>query len=86
MSYYVYILHAENYNRYYIGQTQDVVARLTRHNNRYEFATAPYVPWRLVCFIEKATRSEALLLERKLKHLNRMKLERFIIKYGNRGN
>ncbi|WP_234109308.1 MULTISPECIES: GIY-YIG nuclease family protein [Chryseobacterium] len=65
--YCIYILYSEKFDRYYIGQTQDVVSRLARHNARLEKSTSPYVPWRLLGFVEKGTRGEAMVLERKLK-------------------
>ena len=82
MAFYVYILYSDRYDRFYIGQTEDIDARLYRHNNGYEKATSPYIPWKLTCCIEKATRSETVLLEKKLKNLNREKLLAFIAKYG----
>jgi putative endonuclease len=82
MPFFVYILYADAHQRYYIGQTSDVISRLSRHNNGMEKSTAPYKPWRIILFIEKSSRGEAMILERKLKNLNTEDLERFIIKYG----
>jgi len=82
MPYYVYILYSEIHDRFYIGQTDDVEQRVVRHNRGYEKATSAYVPWIVKCVIEKSSRSEAVLLERKLKNLNRQKLSLFIAKYG----
>jgi putative endonuclease len=82
MAYFVYILYSPAFDRYYIGQTDDTVARLLRHNNGYERATAPYVPWISKCIIQKETRGEAMVLEKKIKNLNREKLLAFIEKYG----
>ena len=82
MPFYVYILHSEIHGRFYIGQTEDMEQRVNRHNNGYEKATSPYVPWMVQCVLEKATRSEAVKLERKLKNLNRQKLLLFIARYG----
>jgi len=79
---FVYILYSEKGNRYYIGQTSDVEARLHRHNSGYEKSTSPYMPWKLLCKIEKPNRSEAMILERKLKNLNTEDLRKFILKYG----
>lgn len=80
--FFVYILYSEKGNRYYIGQTSDVEARLHRHNSGYEKSTLPYMPWKLLCKIEKPNRSEAMILERKLKNLNTEDLRKFILKYG----
>ena len=82
--YQVYILYSEKGKRYYIGQTQDVEARLHRHNSGYEKSTSPYRPYNLVCKMEKPTRSEAMKLEKKLKNLNTEDLKKFIQKYGGR--
>ena len=82
--YFVYIIFSTSHNRYYIGQTQDFDDRIVRHNSGYEKSTSPYRPWVLQCLIAKASRSEAMLLEKKLKNLNRQRLELFIDKYGGR--
>lgn len=81
--YYVYVLYYSKYNRFYIGQTADISERLHQHNNQYDHATSPYVPWKLVLKLEKPNRSEAIILEKKLKNLNRERLLAFIEKYGN---
>jgi putative endonuclease len=86
MPFYIYILYSQSHDRYYIGQTNDVTDRLRRHNNGFEKFTAPYGPWVLNCVIEKATRSEAIILEKKLKNLNKEKLKRFIVKYSQGGS
>ncbi|HRP16426.1 MAG TPA: GIY-YIG nuclease family protein [Ginsengibacter sp.] len=78
----VYILYSQKFDRYYIGQTGDIAERLKRHNAGYEKATSPYVPWILICKIEKTSRREAIILEKKLKNLNRKRLIAFIQKYG----
>ena len=82
--YYVYILYSEKHDKYYIGQTDDVKARLERHNNGLENFTSKYIPWILVGFITKPTRAEAVVLEKKLKNLSRERLQIFIAKYCNR--
>ncbi|MBK8142758.1 MAG: GIY-YIG nuclease family protein [Chitinophagaceae bacterium] len=81
MKYYVYIIFSNGHNKYYIGQTQNIEVRLARHNHAFEKATSPYIPWEVVCIIEKDSRSQALILEKKLKNLNRVKLVSFINKY-----
>ena len=82
VSYYVYILYSASHDKYYIGQTNDVGQRLKRHNNGLEKFTSPYSPWISKCVIEKTTRGEAMILEKKLKNLNRQKLQKFIEKYS----
>jgi putative endonuclease len=79
--FYVYILYSSSADRYYIGQTQDLQQRIHRHNSGYESATKPFIPWELKCAIEKKSRSEAVILEKKLKKLNHKRISDFIIKY-----
>jgi len=81
LKYYIYILLSESHDRYYIGQTQDIQQRILRHNKGIEKATSPYIPWKIICLIEKDSRSAAMILEKKLKNLNTEKLKKFILKY-----
>ncbi|MFY0651860.1 MAG: GIY-YIG nuclease family protein, partial [Cyclobacteriaceae bacterium] len=72
--YTVYILYSKKLDSYYKGQTANLEDRLRRHNAGYEKSTTPGIPWRLVWSTKKPTRGEALVLERKLKNLNRIQL------------
>ena len=81
--YYVYILKAVNFDKYYIGQTQNMEERLKRHNAGIENFSSKYKPWILVGYITKPTRAEAMALKTKIKNLNRLRLEAFIQKYIN---
>ena len=80
MPYYVYILYSESLDTYYKGQTSDLDDRIKRHNHKQEKATQSGVPWKLVWFTEKATRSEAVIFERKIKNLSRKRTIEFINK------
>jgi putative endonuclease len=65
--FYVYIIHSPRLQRYYIGSTSNVEKRLREHNAGKSISTRAGIPWELVrieCF---ATRSEAILQERKIK-------------------
>ncbi len=79
--FYVYVLFSEGKDIYYKGITRDISDRLVRHNSGHEKYTRAACPWVLRCVIRKETRSEAMILERKLKNMNRSKLEKFIKKY-----
>ncbi len=79
--YYVYILYSEKFDKFYIGQTNDFADRLDRHNCGYERATKPYIPWEMLMFVQKETRSEAMALEKKLKNLSKERIRVFIDKY-----
>lgn len=47
---YVYILYSSKSNNFYYGHTEDLKKRFTLHNDGKVFATAPYVPWKLVFY------------------------------------
>ena len=55
---------------------------MKRHNNGYEKATKTGVPWLLIWKMEKESRSEALILEKKLKNLSVKRTLEFILKYN----
>lgn len=80
-NYTVYINYSEKFDKYYIGQTENIESRLLLHNSGLVKSTSPYIPWVNVLLIEKSSRSEAMLLEKKLKNLNRVRLIAFIEKY-----
>jgi putative endonuclease len=79
--YYTYILYSQKADSFYKGQTSDVHKRLLRHNNGYEKSTKDSVPWVLLWYTEKNSRSEALKLESKLKNLSRARTIHFMLKY-----
>ena len=81
MTCWVYILYSEGSDRYYIGQTADLQDRLERHNRGSEKSTKAHIPWRMVWYGVKGSKSEAMILEKKLKNLSRERLLRFIEKY-----
>ena len=68
MNYFVYILYSKKRSKYYVGQTADIKKRLKRHNQGLVLSTKSGTPWELILQIEVSTRSEALILERKIKN------------------
>ncbi|MFT3676803.1 MAG: GIY-YIG nuclease family protein [Chitinophagaceae bacterium] len=50
MGYYVYVLQSLKDQRYYIGFTTDVEARLRFHNGGLQRSTRHRIPFRLVLF------------------------------------
>jgi len=80
--FYVYILYSKNFDKFYVGQTNNHVDRLKRHNSGQVKSTKPYLPWIMICILEKKTRSEALILEKKLKNLSKIRILEFIGKYS----
>ena len=81
--YKVYILYSKSSRKIYIGQTNDLDDRFRLHNSGRVRSTAPYLSWELIGSIDKPNRSESVILERKLKNLNREDLGKFILKYFN---
>jgi len=81
MKFYVYILFSEGHDKFYVGQTNNVEARLKRHNSGRSKYTKPYIPWLMICSIEKESRAQAMELERKLKNLSKDRLKKFAEKY-----
>ena len=68
MAFFVYILKSINYERFYVGSTQDLTQRLERHNQGRSKATKPYRPWQIVYVETYQTRSEAVRRERQIKN------------------
>jgi len=79
--FFVYILQSKTNDSFYKGSTNDLVRRFNEHNRGEEISTARYLPWDLVWFTVKSTRSEAFALERKLKNLSFQRTVDFINKY-----
>ena len=68
MYHYVYILESESDPElHYTGLTDDLQARLQRHNTRQVAHTSKHVPWRLRVAIAFTDRSKAADFERYLK-------------------
>jgi putative endonuclease len=84
--FFVYILESIKTKRYYIGQTENLVDRVERHNKGYNLSTRPYIPWELKWWKEFETRAEAFKTEKKLKGIKKREgLERFVSKNNFRG-
>lgn len=63
----VYIVYSQKRSRYYVGQTYDIENRLIRHNSGLVVSTKTVAPWDLVYIQNVNSRSEALILEKKIK-------------------
>ena len=66
MNYFVYVLENE-IGRWYIGQTNDLVARIRRHNDQKVKSTKNRGHWNIIYKEELLTRSKALKREEFLK-------------------
>jgi len=67
MSYYIYILQSIKDNKYYIGSTSDVMARLNFHNAGLQRSTRNRIPFKLVLFEKYDSKKEALKREKQIK-------------------
>ncbi len=65
--FFIYVLQSQKTHRYYVGQTEDIPARLLRHNSGMMKSTKHGVPWKLLVSLPCSTRSEAMQLEKKIK-------------------
>ena len=89
MPFTVYILFSPHSDRYYVGQTEDIEARLIEHNrpdrNGREYTRKFAGPWNLVWQEAHATRSEAMAREKEIKKWkSRKALERLVKEARNR--
>jgi putative endonuclease len=64
---YVYILYSSHADRYYVGQSDDLQARLHKHNSGKVPSTKAYVPWEMKYHETYSTRGEAMRREREIK-------------------
>jgi putative endonuclease len=67
MDFKVYILWSESLKKFYVGNTNDVIDRLFRHNAGYEKYTSKGTPRKLIHEIVCKDRKEAYNLEMKIK-------------------
>ncbi len=67
MPHFVYILKSEKDNKYYIGETANVNARLLFHNAGKQRSTKNRIPFVIVVIEEFDTRELALIRERQIK-------------------
>ena len=76
--YTVYILYSTRYDRYYIGQTNNLLIRLAQHNEGKSISTKHYRPWALVYREEYSNRGLAMGKE---KYLKSLKSKKQLVKY-----
>jgi len=65
--FHIYILFSEEFERFYVGQTQDLEARIIRHNKGYVRSTKNYRPWMLVWSMDVDRRSDSMKIEARIK-------------------
>jgi putative endonuclease len=57
--YYTYILQSINFQRLYIGSTEDLKRRFIEHNKGKVISTKPYRPWKLIYYEAHLTKTLA---------------------------
>jgi len=68
MFHYVYILESESEaDRFYVGATQDLKARLAKHNSGEVPHNSKDVPWRLKTYLAFSDKEHAFAFEKYLK-------------------
>jgi putative endonuclease len=71
MPFWVYVIRNKSNGRYYCGQTSDINKRIQKHNNPTYNSTKTTKridgPWTLFWPKELSSRSETMLLEKKIK-------------------
>ncbi len=61
--YTTYILYSQNLNKFYTGQTKDIIRRLEEHNRGKTSFMASGLPWMIIYSKEFNSRNEAVNLE-----------------------
>ena len=67
MGHTVYILYSNSIKKYYAGQTGNLVNRLKEHNSGETKSIRHGCPWELMWHAEVSNRSEAMVLEERIK-------------------
>lgn len=67
MTCFVYILYSEKRLKFYVGISNDVEDRLSRHNNAESLSTKGGIPWKLLHTIACEDKSATMILESKIK-------------------
>jgi putative endonuclease len=81
--FFTYILKSYVNGKFYVGSTQDIQDRLSRHNSGRSKATKTGIPWEIVYLEEFDTRSMAMVREMEIKNWkSHDRIEKLIIKYN----
>ncbi|HRN25422.1 MAG TPA: GIY-YIG nuclease family protein [Ignavibacteriaceae bacterium] len=81
MNYYLYILRSLNFERYYVGISENVERRLKFHNTIEKGFTSRYRPWEVVFKQEFSGKEAAMKAEKKVKGWkSRKMIEKLIIR------
>ena len=68
LTFYVYALYSEKFDKIYVGFSVDVQKRLAAHNDELNTGwTAKYQPWKIIYTETLETKTDALKREKQLK-------------------
>jgi len=80
---FVYILYSESIDRFYIGESKDVDARLIKHNaDNNQSSTRKGIPWKLKAKFEVPDRNYALKVEKFIKDQKNREFTEALISRG----
>jgi putative endonuclease len=80
--YWVYLLYSSSFEQTYVGHTNNLENRLSRHNQGLGLSTRRYCPWEMIYFEEFPTRSSAMKREKYFKSgLGREEVKAILIKH-----
>ncbi len=79
MSYYTYILYSNKLDKYYYGQTNNLLRRIEEHNSGVTKSTKAGIPWEIVFSKSFKSRTEAVQLEQRLKKAKNKKYIKWFI-------
>ncbi|MDX9773890.1 MAG: GIY-YIG nuclease family protein [Bacteroidales bacterium] len=78
--FYVYVLYSKEYDKFYIGFTSNLEARVAHHNHpKNKGWTARYQPWAQAYHESFETKGEAMIREKQLKSAQGRKFIRSIL-------
>ena len=83
--YYLYILYSPDYDKYYVGQTNDIERRLFEHNHNPRMTyTHKFRPWVLKCsYMISENRGDVIRIERYIKRQKSRKILEDLIQDSN---
>jgi putative endonuclease len=67
MNYYVYIIYSDLLEKHYVGSSENIERRLNAHNLGLSTYTSKANDWRIIYQTSLPAKTEALILERKIK-------------------
>ena len=82
MHHYIYIIYSKTVDKFYVGESPNVINRLDQHNSHYfnKGFTNIADDWKIVLSMECKSKDDALYLEKFIKKMKSKKFIRKIIK------